>query len=278
MSRQQNKTDSGIIVGRSGRSYSTSQTNSSDHRSHKTTFDKKAIVHSLKYKDKKQLDLSRKQQALKLSDNLDALFDFPENYQPTNSLKKSESDKVFVSTKKEENTDTEKTTFIPWSIPAALFLIVGILMANAGLPWFVCIPWLLANALPFLLIQKMKDWRYLAIFALLIPVGFARYQIWQAQSNPLEHMLNQRVTLSGFSDGRYLNVDGYKTRIVMSPQGKVGVGQVTIKGELFLPTGKRNPGGFDYQGYLRRRGIFNQMYVREVIDFVPASIGFKERK
>ncbi len=270
MSGQKHKTDSGIVIGRSGRNNSVG---------YKPAIKHSADVNSFRTEEIAKLD--RKQQAASLSNSLDTLFDFPENFQAIDTLDSSVPDvsshSVQARAQIKKETQAPKTRFIPWSIPAALFLIIGILIANVGLPWFVCIPWLVAIALPVLLSNKMKVWRYIAILALLIPVGFVRYQIWQAQTNPLEHMLNQRVTLSGFSDGRYLKVDGYKTRIVMSPQGKVGVGQVTVKGELFLPSGKRNPGGFDYQGYLRRRGIFNQMYVREVVEFAPANLGLKER-
>ena len=305
------KTDSGITVGRGGRSSSVGRygrsgwDGSSPHAvdtqytdtTNSQTVDTQQSHHPSSLSPTPALNT--KQTAQQLSQSLDTLFDFPKEVAPANfepstdfeiatnsravnltqeSTLKTTPQETKEAIKENENTETLAITqFIPWSIPAALFMIVGILIANLGLPWFVCIPWLMAITLPFVLFQKMHAWRYIAILALLIPIGFARYELWNSQSNPLEHLLNQRTTLSGFSDGRYLKVDGYSTRVVMSPQGKVGVGQVTVKGELFLPTGKRNPGGFDYQGYLRRRGIFNQMYVREIVDFQPSAVGFKER-
>lgn len=38
---------------------------------------------------------------------------------------------------------------------------------------------------------------------------------------------------------------------------------LSVRGTLFLPAGKRNPGGFNYKDYLLARGICGNLYVRE---------------
>ena len=59
-------------------------------------------------------------------------------------------------------------------------------------------------------------------------------------------------------------------RVAVSPQGVVDAGRVEVTGVWLEPTSKRNPGGFDYRAFLRRRGVMGQLLVREVIDQQPA--------
>jgi competence protein ComEC len=163
--------------------------------------------------------------------------------------------------------------FVPWVIPAAAYLILGIAFAAWGFPWWTCSACLLL--VPLL---RLRRYRLIAILALLLPLGFARYNLWQAQPNPLQSMLGHEVTVSGFSDGRYLKLDKPRgASVVISPKGALGAGRVTLKGDLALPEGKVNPGGFDYRAYLRRRGVRGQLFVDKVVTFKPAIPSIKER-
>ncbi len=163
--------------------------------------------------------------------------------------------------------------FIPWSIPAASFFALGTILAKFNLPWWSSLLWVLCFSLPLL---RLKHLHLIVLLSLLIPLGFGRYTYWQSQPNPLKNKIGQETTLSGKSDGRYLYVDSPKASVVLSPLGKVGAGEVTLKGWLITPTGKRNPGGFDYQGYLRRRNVHSQLLISEVLANKPV-ITFKER-
>ncbi len=163
--------------------------------------------------------------------------------------------------------------FIPWSIPAATFFTLGIILAKFDLPWWSTMVWVLCFSLPLL---RFKYLHLIALLSLLIPLGFGRYTYWQSQTNPLKDKIGQEVTLSGKSDGRHLYIDDPKTKVVLSPFDKIGSGNATLKGWLINPSSKRNPGGFDYQGYLRRRNIYAQLLITEVVNYEP-KITFKER-
>lgn len=164
--------------------------------------------------------------------------------------------------------------FVAWSIPAALLLIAGITISLAGFSPLVMV---LTTAL-FAGVSLVMGWRMLLILLLFVPLGYIRFEMWSHQTNPLTPHLGQQLTLSGVSDGQYLTLDEPKgARVVLSPRGRVDAGQVTLVGELALPPDKRNPGGFDYRGYLRRRGVWAQLFVREVSDFSPASPSVRTR-
>ena len=164
--------------------------------------------------------------------------------------------------------------FLPWSIPAALCLSAGIVLARVAPLSLVVLLTLIGMLL--LLLTRLPRWTL--ILTLLIPVGYLRYDSWQQQTNPLEALLDSSVTVSGWSDGRYFVLDDpANTRVVLSPKGVVGAGRATLTGSLFEAAGKRNPGGFDYAGYLRRRGVWGQLIVQDVVAFTPARFNLKER-
>ena len=48
---------------------------------------------------------------------------------------------------------------------------------------------------------------------------------------------------------------------------------VEVRGELLQPNTKRNPGGFDYQAYLARRGVFGIIYLRDAADLRKVGSG-----
>lgn len=168
---------------------------------------------------------------------------------------------------------TEKTApFLPWSLPAALALMAGIILNYAALPWWVSLLWLAMGTLPLLFYKK---YRWLPLL-LLIPLGYGRMALWQGQANPLATYWGQRLMLEGNSDGRYLRITHIEgqatktpTRVVMSPKDSVAAGHVSLQGVLQEARGKRNPGGFDYRGWLLRRGIKGQVYVEDIISMTP---------
>ncbi len=176
--------------------------------------------------------------------------------------------------------DAPTLPYFPWTVPAALLLALGIVAAYHGFPW-----WLVAVAAAVaLVVVARRQPRLWLVLPLLVPLGYGRYAQWEAQSDPLAPLIAQSMTVSGYADGRYLTIDTidgdarYRgERVVLSPAGVVGSGRVTLTGELARPQGKRNPGGFDYRGYLERRGVRAQLFVREVHAFEPGNVTLRER-
>ncbi len=164
--------------------------------------------------------------------------------------------------------------FLPWSVPAAGLLIAGIVLAYLGIPFLL----MMVLALILGVGLFVAGFRVLMLVVLCLPLGYLRFDSWQAQPNPLADRLEQIVTLSGISDGRYLTLDTPKgVQVLLSPSGVVDAGRATLTGRLVEPQGKRNPGGFDFRGYLKRRGVEAQLLVREVEGFQPARLSLKER-
>ena len=173
-----------------------------------------------------------------------------------------------------------RAPFIPWPVPAALFLALGIAMAVWGWHWLATLsPLLLA---PYGLLLRRHQGRYyglllLSLVAMLL--GFSRYQLWHNHRPAISTYIGQTLQLTGVSDGRYLRIDSPESlrsgRIALSPRQEAGWLELT--GHVQEAPGKRNPGGFDYRAYLRRRGVFAQLRVREVTAHEAAAAGLRER-
>ncbi|WMT57749.1 DNA internalization-related competence protein ComEC/Rec2 [Truepera radiovictrix] len=160
-----------------------------------------------------------------------------------------------------------------WAAPAALALVLGIALAGWGaayLPDYATRAGSVALALLYALALLLARRPWLLLCALFVPVGFERYALWEARPRPLEPLLGVERSFSGESDGVYLTLDEPAgARVVLSPRGVVGVGRASLVGTLREASGKRNPGGFDYRGYLQRRGVEAQLRVAEVTAFTP---------
>jgi competence protein ComEC len=153
-------------------------------------------------------------------------------------------------------------------------------MAQQRLPWFV----VLVVCLSLLGIALVKPARrffhgyWVFIILLCLPLGFVRFALWNNQDNPILQLVGKEQTYKGTSDGETLTLDKPKgAKVLLSPKGEVGVGYVVLRGEISLAQGKRNPGGFDFAGYSRRRGIWGQLYVDKVTSFVPSLPSLQER-
>ena len=159
--------------------------------------------------------------------------------------------------------------FVPWSLPAAAGLVAGIALSHLHLPWWVL---LLAVSSTVLALRRqvrhISSWLPIALVCL--PLGYLRYALWQAQPNPVAELVGRTLTLSGRSDGTVLTLDDPAgARLALAPRAAAPPGRVTLRGEVVEAPGKRNPGGFDYRGYLRRRGVWGQLFVAEVLASTP---------
>jgi len=161
-----------------------------------------------------------------------------------------------------------------WSVPAAFCLVLGIALGGVGLPiWVsaVCAGALLGVGAAF-------GARWLLLAVVFVPLGQVRFEAREARPQPLAALIGTTQTLSGLSDGTYLTLDEPAgAKVVLSPRGEVAAGRVTLRGDVVAPASKRNPGGFDYAGYLARRGVGAQVYVDEVLSLEPAPLTLKER-
>lgn len=167
--------------------------------------------------------------------------------------------------------------FLPWPLPAALFLALGIVLARLELPFWAVILLCAAVVLALAALRE-RFGAALLLSVLLLPLGYLRYDAWQHQANPLQPLLEQEREFSGVSDGDRLRLDEPAgVRVALAPRGRVPAGRVTLRGTLVAPSGKRNPGGFDYAAYLRGRGVWAQLLVDEVIAHQPARFDLKER-
>lgn len=167
--------------------------------------------------------------------------------------------------------------FLPWPLPAALFLALGIVSARLELPFWAVVAACAAALLASLALRER--WGVaLLLTILLLPLGYLRYDAWQRQTNPLGLLLEQEQAFSGVSDGEQLRLgDPVGVRVALAPRGRVPAGRVTVRGTLVAPSGKRNPGGFDYAAYLRGRGVWAQLLVDEVVSYQPTRFDLKER-
>lgn len=167
--------------------------------------------------------------------------------------------------------------YLPWSLPAALALALGICLAATGAPAVLTALLALALLPPatarYLRVPSWTAW----LCAAALCGGHGRYAAWEARTDPLAGLRGQEVTVSGRSDGRTLTLDHPAgARVAIAPNGALPAGQVVALGTLQEAAGKRNPGGFDYRAYLERRGIHGQLLVSELVSAVELA-GARER-
>lgn len=102
-------------------------------------------------------------------------------------------------------------------------------------------------------------------------VGWVGMHRWLTGPDPLAGMHGTELVLAGSSDGRILRIDGPNGgSVALAPTGVVPAGRVTVRGRLEHAAGKRNPGGFDYRGWLARRDVTGRLLVDEVLEHRPA--------
>ena len=181
----------------------------------------------------------------------------------------------------------------PWPLPAAIGLALGIVARVEGLSaWLFLLLPVLVWPLRYTLIRSAPTgsppeartpgegrtaprFPPRAVVSLLLPLlclplGYWRFGQWQAQPDPLSGMRKRHLLLSGSSDGRILTLDDPSgVRVAVAPTGALPVGEVELRGTLIEASGRRNPGGFDYGGYLRRRGVHGQVLVEQLIAASP---------
>lgn len=160
---------------------------------------------------------------------------------------------------------TNKSAIIFWVVAAFL----------------VCLAWV---------IEFNKGTDFILVLAILVLVGAISVQLWLGIENPLNYAIDQMVWAQGqiIDTPKYMEEkDVYiiettqitlresvrdvkaKVQVTVYPDGKkdervsYDYGDIVqINGVLQLPQEQRNPKGFDYRAYLKRRGIYSIMTIR----------------
>ncbi|MEJ2359548.1 MAG: ComEC/Rec2 family competence protein [Deinococcales bacterium] len=157
--------------------------------------------------------------------------------------------------------------FVPWALPLAAGVVSGVAAAgvrpvlgvSVGAVVLVAARWGPAARRPLLL-----------LFAVGALAGAARSWSWQARPDRVAPLLGQRRAYHGTSDGRVLRLDDPRgLRLALVPAEAVPAGRVRVRGEVVRAPARRNPGGFDYAGYLARRGVEGELLVRGVVAAEP---------
>lgn len=184
---------------------------------------------------------------------------------------------VSSSNSKQDNQNTRQDVaqpYLPWSLPGAVLMVFGILMAYQKLPWFGM---LMTTVLLGIVGVVYKRTRVFLPLLLLLPLGFFRFAFWDSQPNPILPMVGIQQEYSGLSDGKVLTLTEPKgVKVVLVSREEIK-GRVKLIGDIGLAQGKRNPGGYDYAAYLRRNGISGQLFVKEIISQQALPPSVRER-
>lgn len=156
----------------------------------------------------------------------------------------------------------------PWPVPACLGACAAAASVfsgpAAGAAWLIL-------GLAFTALQPRP--REALLFLILgFSLVFLRGLGWQARPDPLAGLdTGSQLVLEGVSDGQVLEVSApARLRLWLSPAGAVPAGRVRVSGQVRRAEGVRNPGGFDFQAHLERRGIAGQFTVAELLEWQPA--------
>ena len=177
------------------------------------------------------------------------------------------------SKSQKQNLSSLTSPYLPWSLPGACHDLWS-LDVLPRLPWFGMVVSVALLAIVFLFHPRT---RVLLPLLLLLPLGFVRFSLWEAQPNPVLPLVGKEQEYSGLSDGKILRLNEPKgAKVALVGQESIK-GKVTLVGEIGLAQGKRNPGGYDYSAYLRRNGIWGQLFVKEILKQEDVPLSLQER-
>lgn len=145
-----------------------------------------------------------------------------------------------------------------WSVPAALGVIAGVLLAlGVTLGFGGNGAMSLAGLGALLGALAWRDPRRALLLALAgagVGAGFLSAHTVLTRPDPMTPWLGAQVTLRGEWDGQFLTLAEPRARVVVAPKPTQGPGALTVAGRLVAPEGRRTPGGFDQAAWLRSQG------------------------
>lgn len=108
--------------------------------------------------------------------------------------------------------------------------------------------------------------RAVVLAALLAALTGARYLAWDGTPDPIAAWHGRETTWLGYHDGAYFRArEPIAAKLVLASAESLPRGHLTLVGTAEAVPGRRNPGGFDYAAYLRRRGVRGQLFVATVV-------------
>lgn len=177
--------------------------------------------------------------------------------------------------------------FVPWPLPVALGLAAGIVAADVLPPvWAIAVA-ASAAGLAGVRYASRSAPAWLLLLSVAACVGAVRYAVWtySIRVDPVAPLVGRAMPWRGTSDGDVLVArTPVRTRLTLVASGDVRevdggalpTGEVEFVGVVEAVEGKRNPGGFDYAAYLRRRGVSGRLLVQQVTRR-DASVPLRER-
>lgn len=163
------------------------------------------------------------------------------------------------------------TGFVPWSVPAAVGVVLGVAAIRAAAPTgrglvvalavSIAVVALVAHLRAGAVRTRPGAARILLLTAIAaggLAAGALRANAEASWRDPLAPIAGRTVELAGVSDGRFLAVDGVDARVALRPGGTVARGTVPrgvvrVRGRLRSAQPARTPGGFDERAWLRGR-------------------------
>lgn len=157
---------------------------------------------------------------------------------------------------------------LPAPLPPVCGLMAGILL-GFGSPW----GWLLAVLGLGLAFASRRLW-LIPLVLLAGVLGQWREQSWEQTPDTLAGYIGGNLTVQGHWDGQFLSLSDPPARIALSPRPSAPPGEVTVRGVLTRPPGRRIPGGFDYAFWLRSQGVRTLLAAATVTASTPEQ-GFR---
>ncbi len=138
---------------------------------------------------------------------------------------------------------------VPLPLPPLLGLMTGILL-GFGSAW----SWPLAVLGLLTALATRKLW-LLPLVLLAGGLGWVRESAWERTPNVLASYVGGTLTLKGHWDGQFLSLRNPAARVALSPKPLAPPGELSVRGVLTLPPGRRIPGGFDYAFWLKSQDV-----------------------
>ena len=150
--------------------------------------------------------------------------------------------------------ETRSWTAPAYPVPAALSLIGGVLL-GFGSVWGL--PVLILALLLGVWTGRTPAGRagLLGACALLALLGFVRESQWWNAPDRLSPWIGATLTVSGYWDGQLLHLSDPPAAMALAPKPLSPPGQLSVRGSLVRPDGRRIPGGFDAAFWLRIQGV-----------------------
>ncbi len=159
--------------------------------------------------------------------------------------------------------------FAPWALPLAAGVVGGVALASVAPLLALAFG---AAGLAGAIVRRGPGSGWLLLIAVGVLAGGLRLWAWQMRPDRVAPLLGEVAVYRGYSDGRVLRLASPRgLRLALAPAGLVPAGRVTVRGRVVRARVRRNPGGFDYRGYLARRGIEGQLLVRQVVAAAPST-------